>query len=65
MKLVVPEEEDGEGKVEAAENLWRAVRIIAVADIVMSLDNVIAIAASAETAAVRVDMAHASVIKRP
>jgi YjbE family integral membrane protein len=63
VKLVVPEEEDGEGKVQASEHLWRAVWIIAVADIVMSLDNVIAIAASAETAAVRVDMAHASVIK--
>src|SRR5215213_10477777 len=50
VKLLVPDEE-GEGKVEAAENLWRAVRIVAIADIVMSLDNVIAIAASAETAA--------------
>jgi YjbE family integral membrane protein len=62
VKLVVPEDE-GEGKVEAAENLWRAVRIVAIADIVMSLDNVIAIAAAAETAAVRVDLAHASIIK--
>jgi YjbE family integral membrane protein len=63
LKLVVPEEEDDEGKIEASENLWRAVWIIAVADIVMSLDNVIAIAAAAETAAVRVDLAHASMIK--
>jgi YjbE family integral membrane protein len=63
VKLVVPEEGEGEGKIEAAENLWRAVRIVAIADIVMSLDNVIAIAAAAETAAVRVDPAHASVIK--
>ena len=63
VKLVVPEEGEGEGKVEAAENLWRAVRIVAIADIVMSLDNVIAIAAAAETAAVRVDPAHATVIK--
>ncbi|MDQ2954674.1 MAG: hypothetical protein M3R18_07035, partial [Pseudomonadota bacterium] len=62
VKLVVPEE-GGEGKIEAAENLWRAVRIVAIADIVMSLDNVIAIAAAAETAAVRVDLAHASAIK--
>ena len=57
------EEEHGEGKVEAAENLWRAVRIVAIADIVMSLDNVIAIAAAAETAAMRVDLAHAAAIK--
>jgi YjbE family integral membrane protein len=63
VKLVVPEEDDGEGKIEAAENLWRAVRIVAIADIVMSLDNVIAIAASAETAAARVDLAHAAAIK--
>jgi YjbE family integral membrane protein len=62
VKLVVPEEESGD-KVEAAETLWRAVRIVAIADIVMSLDNVIAIAASAETAAARVDLAHAAAIK--
>lgn len=63
IKLVVEDESDGEGKVESAENLWRAVRIVAIADIVMSLDNVIAIAASAETAAALVDPAHASSIK--
>ncbi len=63
VKLVVPEETGGEGRVAAAENLWRAIYIVAIADIVMSLDNVIAIAASAETAAARVDLAHAGVIK--
>jgi YjbE family integral membrane protein len=63
VKLVIPEEEGADGKVEAAENLWRAVRIVAIADIVMSLDNVIAIAAAAESAAARVDLAHAGVIK--
>jgi YjbE family integral membrane protein len=63
VKLVVPEEDEGGGKVESAENLWRAVRIVAIADIVMSLDNVIAIAAAAESAAVRVDLVHASAIK--
>ncbi|MGH6874357.1 MAG: YjbE family putative metal transport protein [Aestuariivirgaceae bacterium] len=57
VKLVV-EDEAGEGKVEAAENLWRAVRIIAIADIVMSLDNVIAIAAAAETAVAGIDAVH-------
>src|SRR5262245_44289190 len=62
VKLVVPDEE-GDGKVESAETLWRAVRIVAIADIVMSLDNVIAIAASAESAAIRVDAAHAAAIK--
>jgi YjbE family integral membrane protein len=62
VKLVAPDEE-GDSKVESAETLWRAVRIIAIADIVMSLDNVIAIAASAETAALRVDATHAMAIK--
>jgi YjbE family integral membrane protein len=46
-KLLVPEDED-DGGVEAVDHLWRAVRIIAVADLVMSLDNVIAIAAAAQ-----------------
>lgn len=63
VKLIVPEEDGGEGKIEAADNLWRAVRIVAIADIVMSLDNVIAIAASAETAVARMDIAHAAAIK--
>ena len=63
VKLVVPDEEGGEGKVAAGENLWRAVRIVAIADIVMSLDNVIAIAAAADTAALRVDPSHAAAIK--
>jgi YjbE family integral membrane protein len=53
VKLLVPEEDHGEGKVKAADSLWRAVRIIAIADIVMSLDNVIAIAGAADSAAVK------------
>nr|WP_245431173.1 TerC family protein [Rhodoplanes roseus] len=44
-KLLVPE--DSHGEMEAADHLWRAVRMVAVADVVMSLDNVIAIAAAA------------------
>ena len=47
VKLLVPEDEDQEG-IEAVAHLWRAVRIVAVADIIMSLDNVIAIAAAAQ-----------------
>jgi YjbE family integral membrane protein len=45
-KLLVPDDPD-EGGTEAVQHLWRAVRIVAVADIIMSLDNVIAIAAAA------------------
>lgn len=39
-------EEEAHGDIEASESLWRAVRTIAIADAVMSLDNVIAIAAA-------------------
>ena len=46
-KLLVPEDPD-EDQTEAVEHLWRAVRIVAIADIIMSLDNVIAIAAAAQ-----------------
>src|SRR5437899_1367573 len=46
-KLLVPDDPD-EDEVEAVEHLWRAVRIVAIADIIMSLDNVIAIAAAAQ-----------------
>ena len=42
----MPDDPD-EGEAEAVEHLWRAVRIVVVADIIMSLDNVIAIAAAA------------------
>lgn len=45
-KLVVPDEE-GKDEVESASHLWHAVQIVVVADIVMSLDNVIAVAAAA------------------
>ena len=45
-KLLVPEKENEDG-VAAASHLWAAVQIVVVADIVMSLDNVIAVAAAA------------------
>jgi YjbE family integral membrane protein len=37
-----------EGKAEAAAGLWQAVRIIVVADLIMSLDNVLAIAGASK-----------------
>ena len=46
--LVAPSKEGKESEVEAAENLLRAVRVVAIADLVMSLDNVIAIAGAAK-----------------
>jgi YjbE family integral membrane protein len=45
-KLLVPEDED-EDSVASASHLWHAIQIVVVADIVMSLDNVIAVAAAA------------------
>jgi YjbE family integral membrane protein len=44
-KLLVPEDEDDE--IEAGTTLWHAIRIVVIADIIMSLDNVIAVAAAA------------------
>jgi len=45
-KLLLP---DDEGDINPATSLWTAVRTILVADLVMSLDNVIAVAAAAQT----------------
>src|SRR6185312_7144126 len=44
-KLLVPEDEGDE--IAAGTTLWHAVRIVVIADIIMSLDNVIAVAAAA------------------
>jgi YjbE family integral membrane protein len=44
-KLLVPEDESDE--IAAGTTLWHAIRIVVVADIIMSLDNVIAVAAAA------------------
>lgn len=46
--LVKPDDGGDEVKVKAHDSLWRAVRTVAVADLVMSLDNVVAIAAVAQ-----------------
>jgi len=45
--LVHEDDEDDEEKVKAGSNIWQAVRIIIVADAVMSLDNVIALVQAA------------------
>ena len=46
-KLLVPRDEPQE-QVGSASHLWAAVQIVVIADIVMSLDNVIAVAAAAD-----------------
>ena len=46
VKLLVPE--DGEADIQASDNLFQAVKTILIADLVMSMDNVIGVAAAAE-----------------
>ncbi|MCI4429499.1 MAG: YjbE family putative metal transport protein [Burkholderiales bacterium] len=48
VQLLLPEHESGEGGVAATSNLASAIRTILVADLVMSLDNVIGVAAAAK-----------------
>jgi YjbE family integral membrane protein len=47
IKLLLPEQPD-ETEVQAAAHLWRAVRIVVVADLIMSFDNALGIAMAAE-----------------
>jgi YjbE family integral membrane protein len=47
VKLLVPEDGGGEG-IESSSNLWSAIKTILIADLVMSLDNVIGVAAAAK-----------------
>lgn len=46
IKLLLPEDENGE--MSASDNFWGAVKTIVVADIVMSLDNVLGMAGAAK-----------------
>src|SRR6185295_7674332 len=47
VKLLVPEDDDKDG-VESSSNLLAAIKTILIADLVMSLDNVIGVAAAAK-----------------
>jgi YjbE family integral membrane protein len=47
VKLMVPEDDHNGDNVKSSANLWGAVQTIIIADVVMSLDNVIAIVAAA------------------
>jgi len=49
VKLLLPEDEEGHGSIEGSDRLWGAVKTVIVADFVMSVDNVIAIAGAAES----------------
>lgn len=48
LKLLLPDE-DHHDNVQGSSSVWQAVKTIIIADFVMSLDNVIAIAAAAKT----------------
>lgn len=48
VKLLTEDDDGGEDKIKASDRLWHAVRTVAIADMVMSLDNVLAIAAVAK-----------------
>ena len=50
IKLIAPEEEDAHGSIQGSDKLWGAIKTIIVADLVMSVDNVIAIAGAAQGA---------------
>jgi YjbE family integral membrane protein len=50
VKLLAPDDEEGHGDIQASDKLWAAVKTVIVADLVMSVDNVIAIAGAAEGA---------------
>ena len=48
VQLLVPDEGEEDG-IKATDQLWAAIRTILIADLVMSLDNVIAVAAAADS----------------
>lgn len=48
VKLLLPEDEDEHGRIEGGTTLFAAIRTVVIADAVMSLDNVIAVAAAAK-----------------
>ena len=50
VKLLTPEDEDEHSNIQASDKLWGAVKTVIVADLVMSVDNVIAIAGAAQGA---------------
>ncbi len=51
VKLLLPTDDDEHGNIQASDKLWGAVKTVIVADLVMSIDNVIAIAGAAQGAA--------------
>ncbi|HEU4458876.1 MAG TPA: TerC family protein [Methylibium sp.] len=50
VKLLAPDHQDEHSNIASSDKLWAAVKTVIVADLVMSIDNVIAIAGAAESA---------------
>ena len=50
VKLIAPEDEDEHGNIQSSDKLWTAIKTVVIADLVMSIDNVVAIAAAAQNA---------------
>ena len=50
IKLLLPEDDGGHDNIQSSDKLWSAVKTVIVADLVMSIDNVIAIAGAAQGA---------------
>jgi YjbE family integral membrane protein len=48
VKLMTEEEGEAHGRIGETDQLWHAIRTIAIADVVMSFDNVIAVVAAAK-----------------
>src|SRR6058998_2502239 len=65
VKLLVPEDDDAE--IEASTQLLSAIKTILIADLVMSLDNVIAVAAAAggDRKSTRLNSSHSSPSRMP
>src|SRR5688500_9200238 len=56
VKLLLPEDEHGHANIQGSDRLWAAVRTVIGADLVMSIDNVIAIAGAVQGAGERHQM---------
>ncbi len=50
VKLVAPDDEDDHSSIQGSDKLWGAIKTVIIADLVMSIDNVIAIAGAAQGA---------------
>jgi YjbE family integral membrane protein len=53
VKLLAPQDDDEHADIEGSDRLWSAVKTVIIADLVMSVDNVIAIAGAATGAGER------------